>query len=792
MAGPKKGLPPPIDRPLSKAYLREFTGWSCAYPPGISDPTSLRLMQNIMITREGAAAIRPALRSVLAQHTFFDTSYSFTAVGNFEPFYLNDGRKALLFAVRETVSGTQYVGFRVAVYNTAANRFDIQTISSVFTVSGGLTGATGLYFSSGTTYVTYVQIDNKVFALSDNGETFREFFVGPEKIAKSPDAITVPSYTPAHRPTVFQPTAAWVAGAQTTIPTGITKSGTTLESTTTADNKYNFAYFYSFNNDVGESMMSMITLIKVQRAFDLWVKDVSDESKSADQLAVVIPGSVYDTAVAQGATSWNLYGLRWTDQAPVPTEAILLKTTSMVAPATKNTASWATHTPLLEGLDAGVGLPNAKNQYNYSEPSKASNGLVAGDRLVLVGDKTKQAVIKWTSSRQGNYTNFSSSVGGGYKTLTSGNLYIPAAVKLWQNPQSVDSITILCLGTNGYSTAYYMNPNTSITGQSQNTGIVGFEETTATPGTVSPYGCEVINSALYHPIDHALMKSTASNYNITHKTMTDMIQNRWVELKKNRIISSQLDNRLYLIVDNPFGATKPTGCNGNEIWVYDTAGGEAGTWSKFLIPAVSLKRLEMAGKLFMCVIAPDSFYVLDDLEVQDNYNNDGVTGRRAIPWSLETNTQGANRAHDAWCHLQQANVTVGNFWGRMRYGIRGWDMNGKPVEISKVFRAEEVVINPQPVNPGVPQSDQDDYLLIRKDLKEWRFFAESEFDNMGELADSYGQINLVQYRYTPVTVNIGYEFGSIETFEYGRDSQTYLERSTDNGVPKPNIDIGRP
>lgn len=59
----KAKIQAPIDRPLSKAYLREFTGWSTAYPPGLSDPTSLRQMENAWITREGAAAIRPGMRS---------------------------------------------------------------------------------------------------------------------------------------------------------------------------------------------------------------------------------------------------------------------------------------------------------------------------------------------------------------------------------------------------------------------------------------------------------------------------------------------------------------------------------------------------------------------------------------------------------------------------------------------------------------------------------------------------------------------------------------------------------
>ena len=107
----KSTIQPPIDRPLSKAYLREFAGWSTAYPPGLSDPTSLRLMENVMITREGAAAVRPALRSVLPVNEWLDLNHGVRMVGGFEHFFLNDGSKALLFATRE---GNETVSFRVA------------------------------------------------------------------------------------------------------------------------------------------------------------------------------------------------------------------------------------------------------------------------------------------------------------------------------------------------------------------------------------------------------------------------------------------------------------------------------------------------------------------------------------------------------------------------------------------------------------------------------------------------------------------------------------------------------
>jgi hypothetical protein len=57
---------------------------------------------------------------------------------------------------------------------------------------------------------------------------------------------------------------------------------------------------------------------------------------------------------------------------------------------------------------------------------------------------------------------------------------------------------------------------------------------------------------------------------------------------------------------------------------------------------------------------------------------------------------------------------------------------------------------------------------------------------------SAGQINLLQYRYTPSTVNTGYEFGSVETFEYGRDTEFLSPGETFNGVPRPMADTGRP
>lgn len=797
---PQKKTPAPIDRPLSKAYLREFNGWSTAYAPGLSDPTTLRVMENCWVTREGALGIRPALRSIFAENNWITTNYNARIVGSFETFFLNDGTKALLFATKEA-SGD--VTFRVAVDNGT-------TYTIVSLAEAGFTGDVAtMNFSSSTTYVRYLQIDNKVFALPDStnaADTVRIFFVGEDKRLVAPKTITSPAWSSAHALTVVLPEASWInSPSKTTIPTAETPTaGTadmpltgTLIDSDTADNTYNFGYFYTFQNELGETPASQMTVVKAKRGWSQWQfqsadtdggpsgTNVTDPTMACDQLVAIIPSDAWSDAIGDGATGWNLYMVTWSDEGNVPVEGTLIASQDLTgAGVTRDTHGWLQHTPVAASYDITHPLPNADDQFNYSSPASASQGYVAGDRIILVNDRQNAAVIRWSSNQLGEYTNFSATKGGGYKTLTAGNLLVPACVKLWQNPQSVDTLTVLCRGVDGYSTSYYMAPAT-VAGQTGSTLIMGFEETTATPGTVSPWGVEVVNQGLYHPLDEQLMKSTASNYNISHKSMTDQISNKWLELvDKQNIVSSTLDNRIYYVVHNPDGEPLEAGCMGNELWVLDVAG-SVPIWSRWLIQANSLHKLEVNGKLHMAVVRPDAIFILDELATMDQYSDSGETSERAIPWRMETNTQGANKAHDAWAHLQQVNITLGNFMGRMRYGIRGYDQHGKRVEVSKVTKDLDIVdLSTRPL-----PWDIEDYLRIARDLKEWRLFAES-VETDGVVAMSYGRINLVQYRYTPVSVNIGYEYGSVETFEYGRASAASDPATMyPNGVPSPFVDV---
>ena len=79
MAG-KAATPVPVDKPLSRAYLRQFTGWSTAFPPGTSDPTSLREMHNCSIAPDNSLRIRPGMR------TAFTSPAPGRIIGEFEHF----------------------------------------------------------------------------------------------------------------------------------------------------------------------------------------------------------------------------------------------------------------------------------------------------------------------------------------------------------------------------------------------------------------------------------------------------------------------------------------------------------------------------------------------------------------------------------------------------------------------------------------------------------------------------------------------------------------------------------
>jgi hypothetical protein len=751
-------------------------------------------MENVYVTREGAARVRPGLRSVFTANWWLGNSGE-SIVGGFEHFvYDATGRVALLFATR---SGGGTVGFRVVVYNAATNRFD-DTPGVFPTVT----------FGSSTKFVRYLQIDNKILALSDDPvEPAILFFVGTTKTAKKVPAagLSVPAFSDA--PTVVHPDAAtWInVVPKVTRPAAETPTTNTLISSTAASNTYSFGYFYTFETEFGESAPSGVQVVTTQRGWSQWKFNTPnatgdpntavtiDPMLAMDQLVAMLPSGQYATAKAAGAVKWNLYQFTWNATSPVPSVATLVGSQKITTAGTEATESWISNTAAAIADSYIVPVPNTNNRVNYSGGPTARQGLAVGDRLVLVNDGANQARISWTSNIPGEYTNQSPSKGGGQKTLSTGNLLVPMNVQLWQNPQSTDTIVILCKGLNGQHAAYYMAP-AEVSGQTDTTVIMGFEETTATPGTVSPYGAEVLNNALYHPLGAELMKSTAQNYNISHKTMTTDVANKWQLLaKKENIVSAQFDGRLYYIVNNPDGEALQSDCMGNEVWVLDPSS-DSPVWSRWLVQGIALKKLQIGDKLFMAVVKPDAIFILDEYEYDDEYANGAATLQKNIPWKLETNTLGANKAHDVAGLVKQANIHVGNFIGSLEWGIRGYDVNGHKFDIHKRTH--------QTQDGGIPTNDLGDmmdFLRVERNAIEWTFYANSINGPLpaGGAAVTwpfYGQIDFVQFMLLQLSANIGSERGSIETFEYQRNAYRGVETGTlitRNGVPEP-MKITRP
>jgi len=161
--------------------------------------------------------------------------------------------------------------------------------------------------------------------------------------------------------------------------------------------------------------------------------------------------------------------------------------------------------------------------------------------------------------------------------------------------------------------------------------------------------------------------------------------------------------------------------------------------------------------------------------------------------------------------VQQAQVHVGDWLGGFEWGIRGFDVHQQYVEKKKISHAPQsmagIGVTTGVVTGSVDLGDATDALLIQRDFVEWTFFAQStpaveQGLRSGEPFSVenpdpwffFGQIDFVQFLSAPASMNIGYETGSIETFEYQRNALNGTYPGTEltrNGLAMP-LDTRRP
>ena len=815
MAG-KQGPPAPIDNPLGSSYLRGFDGWSTAYPPELSSPTSVRQMNNLLVTDAGGLRIRPGLRFIDKPVTFSGGTSSF--VGDFETFPISTTRRGLFTAVRQT-DGVHFAYFEEqadGLFEEKMLPMDEQNFPTLSSWRQPL--------PSGVTYIRYLSIDNKVIALPDHPSVGAVVFhVGdPTKIRVTrvgTSGIDLQFWT--NPPTVVHPDASWIrgyyyngggSGREQTYnvypqPPRAPDDGTLINSDEDK-NIYTFGYFYTFETLWGESRASGITEVRTQRPWSQWrmirprlpdgnlpddTSGLPTKSQTAlphramDQLVVQVPPDIWDDAITAGAIRLNVYMITWSDDTVKPAVATLIGRRDLPKDPDRMLHGWISHTPAAYANGHTFPLPTSSNRVDYSAAPTATQGIVAGDRLILVNDRSGR--ILWSGNTPNEYLNFTPNRGGGQKTLSAGNLSIPTDIQLWQNPQSVDTLTILCTGIDGNHRSYYMAP-AEVSGGSDNTVIMGFEETTAAPGSIAPYGCEVLNNALYRPTEMGLIKSTASNYVITHTGQTDDISNNWKRLlNKKKIGSETFDGCLYYLVYNPASPAPRSGNRGNEVWVLRPSK-EGSSWSRWTVQGISLRKVEYNDQLYLGLLTDRGLMIFDPSSFVDDVRPLGGTlTTQPIPWSFETNLLGANSRRDAAVDLRKATLHLGDWIGSMEWGIRGMDLHGRVLDRKKVYHA----IQATPANsngrvsPGQDLGDTRDELQAEGAFIEWTLYA-----NNIDGVNSYGQIDMARFMFSQLTTNFGYNLGALDTFEYQRNAVSGNNNYTQNGIPRPRQDTRRP
>ena len=181
MATKGDGVPAPIDKPLASSYLKGFDGWSTAYPPELSSPTTLRTLENLLVTPEGALKVRPGLRSIFVDDYWLDEPI----VGGYEHFLtagIDTAYKAILFAVRRTDHSIVFRTFRESGDGFVRDDTVIPGLATIV-------------LPATVTFIKYLQIDNKILALPNVSTVGAILFhVGDVKSVKkvTPAGLTVP------------------------------------------------------------------------------------------------------------------------------------------------------------------------------------------------------------------------------------------------------------------------------------------------------------------------------------------------------------------------------------------------------------------------------------------------------------------------------------------------------------------------------------------------------------------------------------------------------------------------
>ena len=217
---------------------------------------------------------------------------------------------------------------------------------------------------------------------------------------------------------------------------------------------------------------------------------------------------------------------------------------------------------------------------------------------------------------------------------------------------------------------------------------------------------------------------------------------------------------------------------------------EGSSWSRWTVQGISLRRVEYKDQLYLGMLTDRGLMIFDPSSFVDDARLLGGTLTTApISWSFETNILGANSRRDMAVNLRKATLHLGDWYGTMEWGIRGMDLYGRVLERKKLYQTiqDTPYITDERIDDGDDLGDTKDELQTDASLIEWTLFA-----NSSPGKTSYGQIDMARFMFSPLSTNVGYNLGDIDTVEYSRNVMRGNDGYTQNGIPVPRQDTRRP
>lgn len=400
-------------------------------------------------------------------------------------------------------------------------------------------------------------------------------------------------------------------------------------------------YGITYNSTVGETALSPIRTISVDKIRDQWSGDGSDKIIITDP----------NTRPA-GAQSWNLY-------------IALAMPGGIVQPADM--------LPLMRGIDItvdtftddgslAIGLSDGTGPVvNGTAGPKAKYGVEIEGRAFLYGIKDRPYDLM-IGGNPGHEKDFSPTHGGYTLTLNAGTNYYPMSVVGFRNGQGMPAITVMFSNTQGLSKQSIVEQQTITVGDTSFVVWGAAEQNYGAAGVSSPYGVVTYKGGLYFPSTDGIMRGNtqASLQNVlSFERISDPVLNEVNTIKTDKlenIVGTAWNNRVYWTI--PARGFS----HNNEILVYDVSRRDGECWYLYEIESQWLGVVSpQDSSSFVYVCQGNQIYRLQQVYVAQDETPDGLT--KAFPVELTTALIGSNTAHDGFFAVVQVVFYLLNFLG---------------------------------------------------------------------------------------------------------------------------------